>query len=76
MSAVGKCNCMVVFLCRYVHMLSTYHIAELGELTKRPIPRTIPYYRKVCPLIVVSLPTSDFSSTTEKNVSSNYHLSA
>ena len=31
MSAVGKCNCMVVFLCRYVHMLSTYHIAELGD---------------------------------------------
>ena len=29
MSAVGACNCMVVFLCRYVHMLSTFHIAEL-----------------------------------------------
>ena len=29
MSAVDKCNCLVVFLCRYVHMLSTFSIAEL-----------------------------------------------
>ena len=31
MSAVGACNCMVVFLCRYVHMLLTFYIAELGN---------------------------------------------
>ena len=33
MSAAGTCNCMVVFLCRYVHMLSTFHIAELGDVS-------------------------------------------
>ena len=31
MSAVGTCNCMVAFGCRYVHMLSTVHVAELGD---------------------------------------------